>query len=89
MAQSLRTLESSLDRVKRFQLFTIALLLGIAYAANVGGMATIVGTATNLSLRKDPIMIVSRRVDFAFVQWLLVYLLFQFVVVVAVFSICS
>lgn len=39
------------DEVERVDRLSVPLLLGIAYAASSGGLATLVGTPTNLSLR--------------------------------------
>ncbi len=52
--------------------FAVCLLLGIAYAASIGGVATIIGTPPNVFLigfLKDSIDPVY-RVDISFVQWL-------------------
>ena len=41
-------LEEKISDKKQIDSFAMAVLLGICYAANVGGMATIVGAPTNL-----------------------------------------
>jgi sodium-dependent dicarboxylate transporter 2/3/5 len=60
-------LESSLEgKAKRFQ---IALLLGIAYAASIGGIATLVGTPPNLSFTRIFSLIFPQAPEINFVSW--------------------
>ena len=57
----------STDDKKSVRRFTVALLLGLAYAANVGGMATPIGTPTNgIFLRQ-----ISEDLRPSFLEWLL------------------
>ena len=48
--------------------FQIALLLGIAYAANIGGIATLIGTAPNMAL--NGFMEEQYNVSISFVDWM-------------------
>ena len=49
---------------------TIALLLGIAYASSVGGMATLIGTAPNLSLARIFSQTFPDAPEITFVKWM-------------------
>ncbi len=51
--------------------FTVALLLGIAYACSVGGIATLVGTPPNLSFVRIFEITFPNAAPIAFGQWLL------------------
>eukprot|EP00934_Nitzschia_sp_Nitz4_P001117 Nitzschia sp. Nitz4//NODE_389_length_21930_cov_67.393920//12226//13995//NITZ4_additional_000050-RA//-1//CDS//3329531874//1117//frame0 len=57
----------NLPHVKKFG---IALLLGIAYAANVGGMATVVGTPPNLVFQAQFTKIFPDGDELTFAEWL-------------------
>ena len=48
--------------------FQVALLLGIAYAANIGGIATLIGTAPNMAL--NGFMEEQYSVSISFVDWM-------------------
>lgn len=48
--------------------FTVALLLGVAYAASIGGIGTIVGTPPNLLVKGY--LLETMGVDISFVQWM-------------------
>ena len=48
--------------------FTIALLIGIAYAASIGGMATIVGTPPNALV--VAYLLETRNIQIGFLQWM-------------------
>ncbi|MBQ09227.1 MAG: anion transporter [Gammaproteobacteria bacterium] len=48
--------------------FQVALLLGIAYAANIGGIATLIGTAPNMTL--NGFMEEQYNVSISFVDWM-------------------
>eukprot|EP00934_Nitzschia_sp_Nitz4_P007683 Nitzschia sp. Nitz4//scaffold4_size323378//207815//209578//NITZ4_000679-RA/size323378-processed-gene-0.293-mRNA-1//1//CDS//3329553456//7673//frame0 len=52
------------------QLFGTALLLGIAYAANVGGMTTVVGTAPNLVCQAQLAVLFPEAPPITFAEWL-------------------
>ncbi|MGD1846864.1 MAG: SLC13 family permease [Salibacteraceae bacterium] len=53
---------------KQFRSFSIALLLGIAYSASIGGTATLVGTPTNLIFTAVADELLELKVGFA--QWM-------------------
>ena len=48
--------------------FQVALLLGIAYAANIGGIETLIGTATNMAL--NGFMEEQYNVSISFLDWM-------------------
>ena len=48
--------------------FQVALLLGIAYAANIGGIATLIGTAPNMAL--NGFMEEQYGVSISFLDWM-------------------
>jgi sodium-dependent dicarboxylate transporter 2/3/5 len=50
--------------------FAVALLLGIAYAASIGGMATLIGTPPNLALVKIFAITFPKAPDISFATWL-------------------
>jgi sodium-dependent dicarboxylate transporter 2/3/5 len=54
--------------------FTVALMLGIAYACSLGGMATLVGTPPNLSFARIFEISFPNAESIAFGQWLLMAL---------------
>ncbi len=64
--------QSDLDPEKQnqFRLFSLALLLSIAYSANIGGTATIIGTPPNVVLIGFLDDIVGYQMDFS--RWLLI-----------------
>ena len=51
--------------------FTVALMLGIAYACSIGGIATLVGTPPNLSLARIFEITFPKAEPIAFGQWLI------------------
>tara|TARA_B110000263_G_scaffold248054_1_gene262154 strand:+ start:170 stop:1615 length:1446 start_codon:yes stop_codon:yes gene_type:complete len=57
--------ELSIDDKANFQ---VALLLGIAYAANIGGIATLIGTAPNMAL--NGFMEEQYNVSISFMDWM-------------------
>ncbi len=74
MALSVVTLLSTDDDgyTKGEQRFALSLMLGIAFAANVGGMATIIGTPPNLVL--VGFLETEYQTEVSFVNWLLMAL---------------
>ena len=68
---SLLTEELGLDREdQRFRRFALALLLGIAYSANIGGAATIIGTPPNVVMLGY--MDEFYNMDITFSEWLVI-----------------
>jgi len=73
--------------------FSIGLLLGIAYAASIGGMATLVGTPPNLVLAKIFSISFPKGPEISFARWLifafpvsLIFLLCAWLMLVFMFS---
>jgi len=64
-----KLLETKLGSGKAARNFGIALMLGIAYAANIGGMATLIGTPPNLVFASLSSSSLNREVAFA--DWLI------------------
>lgn len=64
-----RLLETEVGEGKAARNFGIALMLGIAYAANIGGMATLIGTPPNLVFASLSSSSLGREVAFA--DWLI------------------
>lgn len=57
--------------VERTHAFSVSLMLGIAYACSVGGLATLVGTPPNLSLQRIFQITFPEAPPITFGQWLL------------------
>ena len=68
--QLTKNMEHSAEDNRQYNNFAISLMLAIAFAANVGGLGTVIGTPTNALL----IGFVSESygVEISFVQWMLV-----------------
>ena len=62
-----KLLEKSMEETKAFQRFKLVLFLGIAYSANIGGMATIIGTPPNVVLLGYVKSLLST--DISFIEW--------------------
>jgi sodium-dependent dicarboxylate transporter 2/3/5 len=65
----MRDTETSSIDPKALKRFSAALVLSIAYGANIGGMATVIGTPPNLAMRS----IFSRQlgIEISFFQWMI------------------
>jgi len=61
-------LEESLGEVKMEE-YSIGLLLGIAYSASIGGIATLVGTPPNLSFARIISIVFPEMPDISFADW--------------------
>ncbi len=61
-------LEESLGEVKIGK-YSIGLLLGIAYSASIGGIATLVGTPPNLSFARIVNIIFPKMTEISFADW--------------------
>lgn len=61
-------LEESLGEVKMGK-YSIGLLLGIAYSASIGGIATLVGTPPNLSFARIVSIIFPKMEEISFADW--------------------
>ncbi len=61
-------LEESLGEVKMGK-YSIGLLLGIAYSASIGGIATLVGTPPNLSFARIISIVFPEMPDISFANW--------------------
>jgi len=61
-------LEESLGKV-RMEKYSIGLLLGIAYSASIGGIATLVGTPPNLSFARIVSIIFPEMAEISFADW--------------------
>jgi len=70
-----------------FQLFALALLLSIAYAANIGGTATIIGTPPNVVLVGYLKQMLEYDMDFS--KWLLIGLPFSIILLILTYFILT
>jgi len=61
-------LEENLGR-KKMKRYSIGLLLGIAYSASIGGIATLVGTPPNLSFARIVSIIFPEMTEISFADW--------------------
>jgi len=61
-------LEENLGR-KKMKRYSIGLLLGIAYSASIGGIATLVGTPPNLSFARIVSIIFPKMTEISFADW--------------------
>ncbi len=55
----------------RLEKYSIGLLLGVAYSASVGGMATLIGTPPNLSFKRIFTIYFPQAPEISFGQWML------------------
>lgn len=58
------------DKTQKNDNFSIALMLGIAYAASVGGVGTLIGTPPNLVFASQLKLLFPEKPDVEFLQWL-------------------
>jgi solute carrier family 13 (sodium-dependent dicarboxylate transporter), member 2/3/5 len=63
-------ISKTIDNKKGLALFSASLMLGIAYSANIGGMATIIGTPPNVVFVGYAEQLLHIEIDFA--KWLLI-----------------
>ncbi len=63
-------IKQTVDNKKGLDLFSVSLMLGIAYAANIGGMATIIGTPPNVVFVGYAEQLLNIEIDFA--KWMLI-----------------
>jgi len=75
-------LEEILGKVK-LGTYSIGLLLGIAYSASIGGIATLVGTPPNLSFARIANIIFPAMPEISFADWLIFAIWITFVVFIA------
>lgn len=68
--------ELSVERVSNF---SVALMLGIAYACSIGGIATIIGTPPNLSYQRIFHIIFPDANEITFAQWIIIFVPFSVV----------
>jgi solute carrier family 13 (sodium-dependent dicarboxylate transporter), member 2/3/5 len=68
--QLTRNMEHSSSDTRQYGYFAVALMLSIAYAANVGGLGTVIGTPTNALL--IGFVNESYGVEISFLQWMYV-----------------
>lgn len=62
---------------------SIAILLGVAYAANMGGMATLVGTPPNLAFARLFVQLFPAAPEVTFFEWMLIALPFSVVFLIS------
>lgn len=65
---------------KQFENFQVSLLLGIAYAATIGGMATIVGTGPNVLVVG---LLLDEGIEVDFLDWMLLATPISFIMLIA------
>ncbi len=75
------------DSEAKFDLFSLSLLLSIAYAANIGGIATIIGTPPNVVLVGYLDEFVNYQMDFS--RWILIGLPISIVLLLVTYLILT
>ena len=78
-----RPRESGEDPTPKSTPYVVALLLGVAYSASIGGIATLVGTPPNLSFSRIFAISFPEAPEISFAQWLI----FAFPVTVALLTV--
>ena len=78
--------QSSSHDVQRIGRFNVALLLGVAYAANIGGMATLIGTPPNASFKAIFGEMFPGEPEVSFFGWMTVALPFAVAMLVAAWA---
>lgn len=63
--------EETPEEAARSSKFVVALLLGVAYSASIGGIATLVGTPPNLSFSRIFAISFPEAPEISFAQWML------------------
>jgi len=63
-------IKQTIDDKKGLDLFSVSLMLGIAYSANIGGMATIIGTPPNVVFVGYAEELLNIEIDFS--KWMLI-----------------
>lgn len=63
-------IRQTVDNKKGLDLFSVSLMLGIAYSANIGGMATIIGTPPNVVFVGYAEQLLNIEIDFS--KWMLI-----------------
>ena len=58
-------IRQTVDNKKGLDLFSVSLMLGIAYSANIGGMATIIGTPPNVVFVGYAEQLLNIEIDFS------------------------
>ncbi len=87
---SLANLDSSTaDRPAGNSNFAVALMLGIAYAANVGGIATPIGTPPNIVFRGQLEHLYPDAPEVGFGQWMLLFVPFVAIFVPAIWLVLT
>ncbi|NIM20521.1 MAG: DASS family sodium-coupled anion symporter [Candidatus Latescibacteria bacterium] len=82
IALILKLEENGGEGLRRFE---IALLLGIAYAASVGGTATLIGTTPNLVLAEILLVIFPNAPEITFLKWFAFSLPLSFILVTVIY----
>ncbi len=62
--------ENSADVNRQYTFFAVSLMLAVAYAANVGGLGTVIGTPTNALM--IGFVAESYKVEISFMEWMLI-----------------
>ncbi len=63
-------LNKTVDNKRGLELFSLALMLGIAYSANIGGLATIIGTPPNVVFAGYARELLNYEIDFS--KWMII-----------------
>lgn len=59
------------EKIETVNAFAVALLIGIAYSASIGGLATLIGTPPNLVFAQQVTILFPEFPEISFAQWML------------------